>query len=61
VDRDAAVQQLPAMHAVAVRLCDAGLRDDVIATALGIDDDQVPNVLGLANAKLTNLMALDHV
>jgi len=49
------------MHAVAIRLRDEGLRDRVIAVALGIDDDQVPTLLGIADAKLANLMAMDRV
>jgi len=61
MDRSSAVQQLPTMHAVAIRLRDAGMHDHVVAVALGIDDDQVPTLLGIADAKLTNVMAMDSV
>ncbi|MFI5035647.1 MAG: hypothetical protein ACHQFZ_05525 [Acidimicrobiales bacterium] len=57
MNRATAVELLPAMHAVAVRLRDSGAPDAVIATALGIDDEQVTTQLGLADAKLANLMA----
>jgi hypothetical protein len=59
VNRSAAVEQLPTMHAVAIRLRDEGVGDHVIAVALAIDDDEVPNVLRIAAAKLANVMALE--
>ncbi len=59
VDRSLAVRQLPVLHAVAIRLRDAGGDDHLIAVALGIDDDQVPMLLQIANSKLQNLMAQD--
>jgi hypothetical protein len=59
VDRSSAVRQLPALHAVAIRLRDEGYDDRVIATALEIDEFNVPMLMNIANSKLTNLMALD--
>ena len=59
MDRSVALQQLPAFHAVAIRLRDDGLGDHVIAVALGIDDDQVPVLLQIAESKLSNLISLD--
>jgi hypothetical protein len=46
---------------VAIRLCDDGFDDHVIAVALGIDDHQVATLLHIATSKLTNLMALDGI
>jgi hypothetical protein len=59
VDRSSAVRELPALHAVAIRLRDDGFDDHVIAVALEIDDAQVPTLLQIANRKLENLTALD--
>jgi hypothetical protein len=56
MDCSAAVRQLPALHAVALRLHYAGMSDHVIAIALGVDDDQVPLQLQIAHAKLGNLL-----
>jgi hypothetical protein len=56
VDRASAIEQLPAMHAVAIRLRDEGADDHVIAVALAIDDDQVATLLEIAEAKLANLI-----
>jgi hypothetical protein len=61
VDRSVAVQQLPVLHAVAIRLRDDGLDDHVIAVALGIDEDQVPGSLRVARRKLERLLAMDDV
>jgi hypothetical protein len=57
VDRATAIEELPPLHAVAVRLRDEGADNHVIAVALAIDDDQVPTLLEIADAKLTNLIA----
>jgi hypothetical protein len=56
VDRSEAIQQLPALHAVALRLRDEGLDDGIIAIALDIDIDQVPMLHQLAERKLERLM-----
>jgi len=59
VDRSTAVRQLPALHAVAIRLRDEGLDDHVIAVALELDDDQVPMLMQIAHCKLSSLMSAD--
>jgi hypothetical protein len=59
VDRATAIEQLPALHGVAVRLRDEGAGDHVIAVALAIEDDQVPTLLEIADAKLGNLIGED--
>jgi hypothetical protein len=56
MDRSAAIEQLPALHAVAVRLSDEGADDHLIAVALAVDDDQVQTILEIAHAKLANLL-----
>ena len=61
MDRSVAVQQLPVLHAVAIRLRDDGLDDHVIAVALGIDEDQVPVSLRVAQRKLDRLLTMDDV
>ncbi len=61
VDRSAALRELQAFHAVAIRLRDGGYVDHVIALALDLDDDQVPILLQLADNKLANLMSLDVI
>jgi hypothetical protein len=53
------VRELPALHAVAIRLRDGGLDDHVIAVALELDDDQVPMLMQIAQCKLSSLMAAD--
>ena len=57
MDRATAIEELPPLHDVAVRLRDEGADNHVIAVALAIDDDQVPTLLEIADAKLTNLIA----
>jgi hypothetical protein len=59
VDRSCGIRQLPALHAVAIRLRDDGRSDHIIAVALEIDDDQVPTLLDIAERKLEHLMAPD--
>jgi DNA-directed RNA polymerase specialized sigma24 family protein len=56
MDRSGAIQQLPVLHAVALRLRGIGLDDEVIAIALDIDIDQVPVLVQLAERKLERLM-----
>lgn len=58
MDRSSAVRQLPASHAVAIRLRDGGLDDHVIALALELDDDEVPMLMQIAHSKLDRIMAL---
>jgi hypothetical protein len=59
VDRSGAISQLPAMHAVAIRLQEGGFDDGVIATALGTDPEQIPPLLQIAATKLARLLAQD--
>jgi hypothetical protein len=61
VNRTVAVQQLPELHAVAIRLNDDGCGVHVIAVALDIADDEVATLLQIARTKLANLMASDGV
>lgn len=59
MDRSSAVNQLPTVHAVAVRLRDNGFDDRAIAAAVGIDEHEVAMLLQVAERKLTNLMNLE--
>jgi hypothetical protein len=52
MDRDAALELLPPMYAVALRLVDAGAEPALIATAAGIELESVPAFVELARAKL---------
>lgn len=60
MERYLAIGQLPALHAVAVRLRDEGEDDHTIAVALAIDDDQVATLLAIADAKLARLIGSAH-
>ena len=59
MDRFSAVNQLPTVHAVAIRLKDSGFDDRVIAVAAGIDEHEVAMLLRIAKRKLSNLMSLE--
>ena len=59
MDRPSAVNQLPTMHAVAIRLRDSGFDDRAIAAAAGIDEHEVAILLEIAERKLTNLMGIE--
>jgi len=59
VDRFSALGELPALHAVAIRLRDEGVDDRVIAAALAIAPKDVPVFLDLAEAKLARLVATE--
>jgi DNA-directed RNA polymerase specialized sigma24 family protein len=61
VNRVIAIQQLPELHAVAIRLSDEDCGDHVIAVALGIGADEVATLLHIARTKLANLMTSDAV
>jgi hypothetical protein len=52
VERDDALELLPPLYAVALRLDDAGAAPAVIATAAGIELESVPGFVALAHAKL---------
>jgi hypothetical protein len=49
---DEALDLLPPLYAVALRLADAGAAPAVIATATGIELGSVPGFVALAHAKL---------
>jgi DNA-directed RNA polymerase specialized sigma24 family protein len=55
MDRAAALDELPEVHAVALRLHDAGHNNTTIATALGIEIESVALLLDVAEAKLARL------
>lgn len=59
VERSYAIDQLPSMHAVAIRLQDGGFGNGVIAVALGTEPEQVPPLLQIASTKLARLLAED--
>ena len=54
------MNQLPTVHAVAIRLRDNGFDDRAIAAAVGIDEHEVAMLLQVAERKLTNLMDLEQ-
>ena len=60
MDRGDALDRLPETYANALRLRDAGLRDEDIATRLGIPQEAIAALLRVAEAKLTRLMASDE-
>jgi DNA-directed RNA polymerase specialized sigma24 family protein len=60
MDRGAALDRLPETYANALRLRDAGLRDEDIAMRLGIPPEAIAPLLRLAEAKLTRLMVSDE-
>jgi hypothetical protein len=61
VDRTVAIQQLPELHAVAIRLNDDNYGDLAIAVALGIGEDEVATLVQIANQKLNRLISSDAV
>jgi hypothetical protein len=56
VDRDDALELLPPLYAVALRLDDAGADTALIATATGIEIESVPSLVALAHTKLNELL-----
>lgn len=52
---EALLGQLPAAHAVALRLDAAGHDHRLVATALGVPVESVPPLLAVARAKLARL------
>ena len=50
--RDEALGRLPLMYSVALRLRDAGIPDELIASTLGIATEAMPAFMMLAKAKL---------
>ena len=55
MERDDALDLLPPLYAVALRLADAGAAPAVIATAAGIEPESVAAFVELAGAKLDEL------
>lgn len=60
MDRATALRQLPETYAEALRLRDAGLRDEAIASRLGVPTEAMTLLLLLAEAKMARLMAPDE-
>jgi DNA-directed RNA polymerase specialized sigma24 family protein len=60
MDRATALRQLPETYARALRMRDAGLDEQAIATRLGVPPEAIGFLLRLAEAKLTRLMASDE-
>jgi DNA-directed RNA polymerase specialized sigma24 family protein len=56
MDRDAAISELPASYAVAIRLRGGGSDDHTIARALDIDEEAVGPLLAMAERKLAALI-----
>jgi hypothetical protein len=57
---EAALRSLPEAHSLALRLCDAGVADEVICDYLDIEPEGLPTLLELARRKLdTALRDLD--
>jgi DNA-directed RNA polymerase specialized sigma24 family protein len=57
MDRAAALTRLPETYAQALRLRDAGLSEDSIASRLGVPTEAMTLLLRLAEAKVARLMA----
>jgi hypothetical protein len=51
MDRAAQLRQLPLVHAIALRMHEAGADDALIAVALAIEPESVGPLLALASAK----------
>jgi len=49
------LERLPLPYAVALRLRDAGVADDVIAERLGVDQSALPTFMRVAEAKLATV------
>jgi DNA-directed RNA polymerase specialized sigma24 family protein len=59
VDRAQAIAQLPDRYAIAVRLHDSGVPDEVIGQSLGIELEAWGAFFSLATAKLDHILAHD--
>lgn len=57
MDRHHAINGLPALYALAIRLHDEGADPHTIAVAVGVGDDAVTNLLSIGAAKLARLEA----
>ncbi|MBV9315135.1 MAG: hypothetical protein JO100_15710 [Pseudonocardia sp.] len=59
MDREAALNELPEVHAIALRLRDGGYNNAAIAAALGIELEAVQPLFRVAEAKLARLLEAD--
>lgn len=57
MDRERALDELPPLYAVALRLAAAGAAPSLIASAVGIEPEAVTGFLAIAEAKLAGLLA----
>jgi DNA-directed RNA polymerase specialized sigma24 family protein len=57
MDLAAAMNELPEVHAAALRMHHAGTGEDEIAETLGIEPEAVAPLLQVAEAKLASLLA----
>lgn len=60
VDRAQAIAQLPDRYAIAVRLHDSGVPDEVIGESLGIELEAWSAFFSLATAKLDRILEYDR-
>jgi hypothetical protein len=56
VERSEALDWLPKPYGTALRLRDAGARDDAISRATGVPADAVPALLDVGDRKLAQLL-----
>lgn len=56
MDRATALHELATAHAVALRLTEAGIGDDAIATALDVPVESVPGIVAIARSKVAVLL-----
>ena len=56
MQRDDALELLPPLYAVALRLTDVGADPALIATATGIELESVPALVELAHTKLNEIL-----
>jgi hypothetical protein len=57
VTRDEALDRLPEVHALALRLLDSGAAPDELPVLLSVEPEAVHPLLAVARAKLEHLMA----
>jgi orotate phosphoribosyltransferase-like protein len=57
MERQQAIEQLPEMHAEALRLRSSGLDDQAMARALSLSPEAIPLLLCMAEEKLAVLLA----
>jgi hypothetical protein len=57
MEREQAIEELPEMHAEALRLRSSGLDDQALARALSLSPEAIPLLLRMAEEKLAVLLA----